>query len=122
MFKRIISYILLATGVVLIGFFRNYHGNLISNSGVWYFLSFILSLLGFLIIPAFITAGYLKDKSVLNVTLDYLYSPDHTKQYSTNFSRRFLFRQSYKNHAVKSFKKPECIFFEFFVKISANNR
>jgi hypothetical protein len=46
MFKRIISYILLATGVVLIGFFRNYHGNLISNSGVWYFLSFILLVAG----------------------------------------------------------------------------
>jgi len=40
-----------------------------------------ISLLGFLIIPAFITATYLKDKSVLNETLSYLYSPDYSKQY-----------------------------------------
>lgn len=40
-----------------------------------------ISLLGFLIIPAFITATYLKDKRVLNETLSYLYSPDYSKQY-----------------------------------------
>ena len=40
-----------------------------------------ISILGFLIIPAFITATYLKDKSVLNETLSYLYSPDYSKQY-----------------------------------------
>lgn len=40
-----------------------------------------ISLLGFLIIPAFITATYLKDKSVLNEALSYLYSPDYSKQY-----------------------------------------
>ncbi len=38
-------------------------------------------ILSFLIIPAFITASYLKDKSVLNETLTYLYSPDYSKQY-----------------------------------------
>jgi len=43
-----------------------------------------ISLLGFLIIPAFITATYLKDKSVLNKTLEYLYSPDYSRQYSIN--------------------------------------
>jgi hypothetical protein len=41
-----------------------------------------ISLLGFLVIPAFITATYLKDKSILNETLGYLYSPDYSKQYS----------------------------------------
>jgi hypothetical protein len=40
-----------------------------------------ISLLGFLVIPAFITATYLKDKNVLNETLSYLYSPDYSKQY-----------------------------------------
>ena len=40
-----------------------------------------ISLLGFLIIPAFITVTYLKDKTVLNETLSYLYSPDYSKQY-----------------------------------------
>lgn len=40
-----------------------------------------ISLLGFLIIPAFITLTYLKDKSVLDETLSYLYSPDYSKQY-----------------------------------------
>jgi len=41
-----------------------------------------LSLLSFLVIPAFITATYLKDKSVLNETLTYLYSPDYSKEYN----------------------------------------
>lgn len=40
-----------------------------------------ISLLGFLIIPAFITVTYLKDKNVLKETLSYLYSPDYSKQY-----------------------------------------
>lgn len=40
-----------------------------------------ISLLSFLAIPTFITATYLKDKSVLNETLDYLYSPDYSKKY-----------------------------------------
>ncbi len=40
-----------------------------------------ISLLGFLVIPAFITTTYLKDKSVLNETLAYLYSPDYSKKY-----------------------------------------
>ncbi len=40
-----------------------------------------ISLMGFLVIPAFITTTYLKDKSVLNETLSYLYSPDYSKQY-----------------------------------------
>lgn len=40
-----------------------------------------ISLLGFLIIPAFITVSYLKDKRVLNETLSYLYSPNYSKQY-----------------------------------------
>lgn len=41
-----------------------------------------ISLLSFLVIPAFITIKYLKDKSVLNETLSYLYSPDYSKQYN----------------------------------------
>jgi hypothetical protein len=40
------------------------------------------SVLGFLIIPLFITITYLKDKSVLNETLTYLYSPDYSKEYN----------------------------------------
>ena len=41
-----------------------------------------IALLGFLVIPVCITATYLKDKSVLNKTLEYLYSPDYSKQYN----------------------------------------
>lgn len=41
-----------------------------------------ISLLGFLVIPIFITITYLKDKSVLHETLGYVYSPDYSKQYS----------------------------------------
>lgn len=40
-----------------------------------------ISLLSFLVIPTFITITYLKDKSVLNETLSYLYNPDYSKQY-----------------------------------------
>jgi len=40
-----------------------------------------VSIVGFLIIPAFITGTYMKDKRVLNETLSYLYSPDYSKQY-----------------------------------------
>lgn len=39
------------------------------------------SVISFLIIPLFITASYLKDKSVLNETLAYLYTPDYSKKY-----------------------------------------
>ena len=41
-----------------------------------------ISVLGFLLIPTIITVNYLKDKSVLNKTLEYLYTPDYSKQYS----------------------------------------
>jgi len=40
-----------------------------------------ISLLGFLVIPVCITVNYLQDKSVLNKTLEYLYTPDYSKQY-----------------------------------------
>lgn len=42
----------------------------------------VISLLGFLVIPAFISATYLKDKSVLNQALSYLYRPDYSKKYN----------------------------------------
>ncbi|MDR0422583.1 MAG: MSEP-CTERM sorting domain-containing protein [Proteiniphilum sp.] len=41
-----------------------------------------LSLSGFLVIPASITATFLKDKSVLRETLSYVYTPDYSKRYS----------------------------------------
>lgn len=44
----------------------------------------IISLIGFLIIPIFITFSYLKDKAVLNETLDYIYYPDYSKDYEIN--------------------------------------
>jgi hypothetical protein len=49
-------------------------------------LSIGISLLGFLVIPAFITTTYLKDKSVLNETLSYLYSPDYSNKYDIDKS------------------------------------
>ena len=44
----------------------------------------VISIVGFFIIPAFITATYLKDKKVLNEVLAYLYTPDYSKQYNIN--------------------------------------
>ncbi|MDL2256746.1 MSEP-CTERM sorting domain-containing protein, partial [Bacteroidales bacterium OttesenSCG-928-I14] len=41
-----------------------------------------VSALGFILIPASITTNYLEDKKVLNKTLEYLYTPDYSKQYS----------------------------------------
>jgi hypothetical protein len=38
-------------------------------------------LLGFLVIPASITANYLKDKNVLNKALEYVYHPNYSKEY-----------------------------------------
>ncbi|MDI9603965.1 MAG: MSEP-CTERM sorting domain-containing protein [Bacteroidota bacterium] len=43
-----------------------------------------MSVAGFLLIPAGITATYLKDKSVLHETLSYLYTPDYSKRYDIN--------------------------------------
>jgi len=40
-----------------------------------------ISVFGFFIIPAIITANYLKDRIVLNKTLEYLYTPNYSKQY-----------------------------------------
>jgi hypothetical protein len=45
-----------------------------------------ISVMGFLIFPTFITVTYLKDKSVLNETLSYLYSPDYSTQYDIDKS------------------------------------
>ena len=45
-----------------------------------------MTALGFLVIPVFITATYLKDKSILNETLGYLYSPDYSKKYDIDRS------------------------------------
>jgi hypothetical protein len=42
--------------------------------GIW--------LLGFLVIPAVITAGYMRDKRVLNETLNYIDHPDYSRQYN----------------------------------------
>ncbi|MCL2328604.1 MAG: MSEP-CTERM sorting domain-containing protein [Bacteroidetes bacterium] len=38
--------------------------------------------LGFLVIPVCLTANYLNDRRVLNKTLEYLYTPDYSKQYT----------------------------------------
>lgn len=60
-----------------------------------------ISLLSFLVIPAFITITYLKDKSVLNETLSYLYSPDYSKQYEidkVSLQRTLNVIKSHKDH------------------------
>lgn len=61
-----------------------------------------ISVLGFLIIPAFITASYLKDKSVLNDTLEYVYTPDYSKQYSIDKSSLQKTLKVIKNNKVST--------------------
>ena len=50
-----------------------------SKNMIW-----VISLVGFLIIPMFITSTYIKDKAVLNEALDYIYNPDYSKVYEIN--------------------------------------
>ena len=60
-----------------------------------------ISVLGFLVIPACITATYLKDKRVLNETLAYLYSPDYSKKYSLDkhsLQKTLYVIKNHKNH------------------------
>jgi len=52
-----------------------------SQKLIWFF-----SLVGILIIPFSITGTYLKDKSVLSETLDYIYTPDFSKNYQIDKS------------------------------------
>lgn len=56
--------------------YLKYH---LSINALW-----VIPLIGFLIIPLFITSSYLKDKAVLNETLDYIYNPDYSKDYEIN--------------------------------------
>lgn len=46
----------------------------------------LVSLLGFLMIPALITLTYLQDKSTLHETLEYIYTPNYSKSYNINRS------------------------------------
>lgn len=57
------------------GYLKDYF----SKNAIW-----VISLIGFLIIPIFVTSSYLKDKIVLNETLDYIYNPDYSKDYEIN--------------------------------------
>ena len=61
-----------------------------------------ISLLGFFVIPSFITLTYLKDNCVLNETLSYLYSPDYSKQYDidkVSLQKTLNVIKSHKDHS-----------------------
>ncbi len=47
-------------------------------------LIWTVSVAGFLVTPLFLTANYVNDRSTLNNSLQYLYSPDYSKSYSIN--------------------------------------
>ncbi|MFB6343913.1 MSEP-CTERM sorting domain-containing protein [Saccharicrinis sp. FJH62] len=64
-----------------------------------------ISILGILVIPAIITKTYLKDKSVLNETLSYLYSPDYSKHYDidkVSLQKTLNVIKSHKDHRVST--------------------
>ena len=46
----------------------------------------VIAILGFLVIPFFITTSFIHSKSTLNETLNYLYSPSYSKEYSIDKS------------------------------------
>jgi hypothetical protein len=66
------------------------HVNEISKDFKYLQLSFsstllwIVSIVGLLIIPTSITVTFLKEKRVLNKTLEYVYTPDYSKSYQLN--------------------------------------
>jgi hypothetical protein len=47
---------------------------------------YAVSLIGIMVVPFSITGTYLRDKSVLNETLDYIYTPDFSKNYQIDRS------------------------------------
>ncbi|MDA3885530.1 MAG: MSEP-CTERM sorting domain-containing protein [Candidatus Delongbacteria bacterium] len=63
------------------------HINVLSNDYTYlkkyfsYKIIWVVSLIGILVIPFSITGTYLRDKSVLNETLNYIYTPDFSKSY-----------------------------------------
>jgi hypothetical protein len=56
-----------------------YLKNRYSKNVIW-----LISVIGFLTIPIFITMTYLKDKAVLNEALDYIYNPNYSLDYEIN--------------------------------------
>ncbi len=60
-----------------------------------------VSVLGFLLIPASITATYLQDKSVLHETLSYVYSPDYSKSYGLDKKSLQKTLNIIKNHKMR---------------------
>lgn len=53
-----------------------YLQSLFSKKMLW-----LIAFMGFILIPVLITINYSTDKKVLNKTLDYVYSPDYSKNY-----------------------------------------
>ncbi|MDR3266094.1 MAG: MSEP-CTERM sorting domain-containing protein, partial [Tannerella sp.] len=58
----------------------------------------VISIIGFLIIPIYLTMDYLNDKRILNETLDYIYSPDYSKTYRIDKSSLRNTLQMIKSH------------------------
>jgi hypothetical protein len=58
MFKKITAYLLIGIGFIGVGFFKNYKGSIIPYTGLWFFLSIAVGLLGLALL-------YLSKKSKL---------------------------------------------------------
>lgn len=60
-----------------------------------------LFILGVLIIPFFITLSYLQDKKNLNAALEYIYTPNYSKEYNINTSSLSKTLSKIKKHRIR---------------------
>ncbi len=75
------------------------------------------SIIGFLILPLFITVSYLNDRETLNESLEYIYSPDYSKEYQINkesLHKTLSIVKSHKNNRRGGFSYTQQPYLSFY--------